>query len=414
MAQLAQMIGWRYLRAKRREGFIALTSWFAIIGITLGVATLILVTSLMNGIREEMRSQFLGVGGHISISTDYRAFTDYASLIDGLRDIPEIATIAPKIEGQLMATSRGRALGVQVIALPEAQLKERSQIYSAITEGAGASQNGLILGERLARNLGVQVGDNITLISPQGRATIAGFVPRMKAYPVVGTLKLGMHLYDSSLVLMPFADAQIFFQLKTPEGDAVSNVEIMLKETADTAPVTDKIRTMLGQNARVHNWQESNSTVFAALTIQRNVMVVILTLIILVAVFNIISTQMMLVKEKGRDIAILRTMGASRGLIRRIFMLSGLTIGAIGTFFGLGLGLLLSKNIDAIRSTIEAATGQELLPENIYFLSSLPTRTDPSEVLCVVVVALALSLLATLYPASRAASLDPVEGLRYE
>jgi lipoprotein-releasing system permease protein len=414
MAHLAQMIGWRYLRAKRREGFIALTSWFAIVGITLGVATLILVMSLMNGIREEMRNQFLGVGGHIGIATEYRAFTDYASVIAQLSDIPQIESASAKIEGQVMATSRGRALGAQVIALSGEDLKKRARLYHAIQEGAEKSQNGLILGERLARNLGVTVGDTITLISPQGRATIAGFVPRMKTYPIIGTLKLGMHAYDSSLILMPFADAQVFFQLNTPQGGAVSSVEIMLKDTETTESTASIIQARLGDAAQVWNWQESNRTVFAALTVQRNVMVVILTLIILVAVFNIISTQMMLVKEKGRDIAILRTMGASRGLIRRIFMLSGLSIGAIGTSLGLGLGLLLASNIDNLRHAIEAATGQELLPQNIYFLSTLPTRTNPSEVVYVVVVALGLSLLATLYPASRAAALDPVEGLRYE
>lgn len=410
MAALARKIGWRYLRAKRREGFISLTTWFALIGIALGVATLILVTSLMNGIREEMRQNFLGVGGHITIGSEYGAFSDYANVQAQFAAMPEIASISAKIEGQVMATSQGRALGAQVNAFPLKELKQRRIIYDAIGEGKDNLAHGLVLGDKLAKRLGVAAGDTITLISPQGRATIAGFVPRMKTYPVVGTLKLGMHMYDSSLILMPFEDAQVFFQLK----DAASNIEIVLKNAADTDAVTAQLRGQLGASARVWNWQESNATVFAALTVQRNVMLVILTLIVMVAVFNIISTQMMLVKEKGRDIAILRTLGASRGLIRRIFMLNGLTIGACGTLAGLALGVFLAQNIEGLRTFIESITGQELLPENIYFLSTLPTRTDPLEVGCVVLVALGLSLLATLYPASRAASLDPVEALRYE
>ena len=407
---LTWRLGWRYLRSRQREGFISITSWFAIIGIALGVATLILVTSLMNGIRSEMRDRFLGIDGHIVISSPYRGFADYEALASTLRDIPQISTVTPKIEGQVMATAKGRALGIMVAAMPETELQKRPLIANAMTLGDLPMQSGIIIGSRLARNLGVTIGDSITLISPQGTQTFAGFVPRMKNYTVVGTFTLGMHLYDGSLAFLPFAEAQTFFRLE----NAVSNLEIMLQNSADATAIASQIQQKLPQGFEALDWQRRNVTVFSALAVQRNVMTIILALIVLVAAFNIISSLVMLVKEKRGEIAILRTIGASRRQIMHIFIFCGVWLGAVGTLAGLGLGLLLAANIDRIRHGIEALIGQELLPENIYFLSTLPTETNPKEVVVVVLVSLALSFLATLYPARKAAQLQPAEVLRDE
>jgi lipoprotein-releasing system permease protein len=412
-----RMLAWRYLRARRAEGFISITTWFAIIGIALGVATLILVTSLMNGIREEMTSRFIGLDGHVTVYSNAQSFSGYRPVVDAISGLEGVASVTPKVTGQVMVTAHGVAIGAQAMATPWAALEKRPLITTHVTSGSLdgiRDEVGVVLGERLAKNLRVAIGDSVTLISPQGRATIAGFIPRMKSYPVVGTVKLGMHEFDSGLVLMPFAEAQNYFLLATADDDAVSNLEVMMKDVNDAPRIATQLREQLGAQARVYDWQQTNASIFAALTVQRNVMVIILGLIILVAAFNIISSLVMLVKEKGRDIAVLRTMGASRLSVMRIFIAAGMWIGVVGTTAGVALGLVLATYLETIHQWLERALGQEILIENIYFLSTLPTKTDPKEVAVIVLLALALSLVATIYPARRAARLDPAEALRYE
>lgn len=429
LAPVERLLARRYLRARR--GFISITTWFAIIGIALGVATLILVTSLMNGIRAEMTSRFIGLDGHVSVYSNARAFTDYEPARAAIAAMPEVKRVTPKVTGQVMVTAHGAALGAQVVATPWADLSDNSLITSHLVGGSldGLKESdptiseaiaelappvGVVLGSGLAQNLRVEVGDSVTLISPQGRATIAGFVPRIKTYPVSAIVKLGMHAIDSGLVIMPFGEAQNYFLLATPEGNAISNLEIQLHDVNAAGQVSQQLRQKLGAGARVFDWQQTNASVFAALTVQRNVMVIILGLIILVAAFNIISSLVMLVKDKGRDIAVLRTMGASRASIMRVFMAAGTWIGVVGTAAGVVLGLLLAAYLEPLHHLIERALGQEILVENIYFLSTLPTRTDPKEVAVIVALSLLLSFLATIYPARRAANLDPAEALRYE
>ena len=421
ISSVERMLAWRYLRARRTEGFISLTTWFAVIGIMLGVATLILVTSLMNGIREEMTSRFIGIDGHITVYGQSRAFTDYKPAMAEIAALPGVTRVTPRVTGQVMATAHGVALGAQVAAMPWDALQARDLFTKNITVGsldAVREGTGIAMGERLAKNLGLHVGEEITLISPQGRSTIAGFVPRMKSYPLVATFKLGMYELDSGLIIMPFEEAQRYFLLMTPQEDgsvvdAVSNLEIMTQNAAMAPEVAAVIRSKL-PGARVYDWQENNAGIFSALKVQRNVMVIILALIILVAAFNIISSLVMLVKEKRRDIAVLRTMGATRGSVMRVFMLAGTMIGVAGTIAGVTLGLVLAAHLEGIHNFIKHVLHQEVLLENVQILSNLPTKTDPTEVAVIVVLALVLSFLSALYPARRASRLDPAEVLRYE
>jgi len=407
------MMAIRYLRARRQEGFVSVIAWFSLLGIAIGVATLIIVMSVMNGFRAELMDRILGLNGHVNIYAPIGEMTDYDSKAELVRSVPGVISASPLIEGQVMATNAGQARGLVLRGIKSTDLMARKMIATNILSGNlenfGADDS-IIIGTELARRLGVRVGDSITVISPKGQPTAFGTVPRMRAFEVVATFSIGMFEYDSGFAYIPLHAAQIYFQMK----DSVNNLEVFVDNTQHTKEIGQNIKRALNDQARVFDWQKTNASFFNAIQVERNVMFLILTLIIVVAAFNIISSLIMLVKDKGRDIAILRTMGATRGMIMRVFFLAGASIGVIGTMVGFALGLWFSLNIESIRQWVQSITGTELFAAEIYFLSQLPAKVDPTEVLYTVLLGLGLSFLATIYPSWRAARLDPAEALRYE
>ncbi len=404
----------RYLRARRREGFISVIAWFSLLGIALGVATLIIVMSVMNGFRHELLGRILGLNGHVTVHGYDQGLKNYDTLADVVRVVSGVESVTAVIEGQVMASGKGgNATGAMIKGIKPEDLFSKKIVAEAIKGGKildFGKKDTVVIGYRLARKLGLRVGEKITLISPNGRVSAFGTVPRMKGYTIAATFDVGMHEYDSSFVFMPLKDAQTYFRMPKK----VSYLEIMT-DNPDTARAKGyEVFKLVGKQGIVSDWQQNNSSFFNALQVERNVMFLILTLIIIVAAFNIISSLIMLVKDKGQDIAILRTMGATRGMILRIFFLSGASVGVIGTLLGTLLGLAFSLNIETIRQAIEGLTGTELFAAEIYFLSKLPAVVDPGEVVTVILMGVGISLLATIYPSWRAARLDPVEALRYE
>ena len=407
-----RMVAFRYLRARRAEGFVSVIAIFSLLGIALGVATLIIVMSVMNGFREDLVGRILGFNGHLGVYAEQGLLTDYAEVAAKVRAVPGVVSATPLIEGQVMATSDRGAAGAFVRGIDPQELRDRKLIAEHIVSGSLAdfADDGIAMGDRLARRLGVKLGDKVTLISPEGTDTAFGTMPRLKTYTVAALFDVGFYEYDNSFLYVPLAAAQVFFRMP----DAVSDLEVFVASADDAAREGRLIAAALGGHVRILDWQHTNSSLVNAVEIERNVMFLILTLIIVVAAFNIISGMIMMVKDKGRDIAILRTMGASRGMILRIFMLSGASIGVVGTAAGFALGVVFTNNIEAIRQFLQDVLHVNLFSAEIYFFTRIPAHLDTGEVAAVVIMALALSFLATLYPSWRAARLDPVEGLRYE
>ncbi|MBN8911167.1 MAG: FtsX-like permease family protein [Rhizobiales bacterium] len=359
----------RYLRARRKEGFVSVIAAVSFLGIMLGVATLIIVMAVMNGFRKDLFSKILGLNGHVVVYKVGAPFTDYVDVTKAVSRADGVVRAIPLIEGQVMVSSAVQALGAAVRGIGEEDLKHLPLVADNIRYGTldGFDHSGgLAIGMRLANMLRINVGDPITIISPRGASTPFGTAPRSKTYPVTTIFELGMAEYDKTMIFMPLAEAQRYF------------------------------------------------AIFTVLEVERNVMFIILSLIVLVAALNIISGLMMLVKDKGRDIAILRTMGASKGSVMRIFLITGASIGVVGTLAGLVIGIVFCAYIEEIRQFVAWMAGTTVFDPNVYYLTRLPADVNPVETGSIVLMALVLSVLATLYPSWRASRLDPVEALRYE
>ena len=407
-----RMVAFRYLRARRQEGFVSVIAIFSLLGIALGVATLIVVMSVMNGFREDLIDRILGFNGHLGVYAEAGPLADYDPMAAKVRAVPGVVSATPLVEGQVMATSDAGAAGALVRGIRPDDLRSRELIAKHIVAGSLAdfADDSIAIGDRLARRLGIAVGGKVTLISPQGNDTAFGTIPRLKTYTVAALFDVGFYEYDNTFIYVPLPAAQVFFKLP----NAVTYLEVFVADADQTSREAHMIAAALVRPVRILDWQQTNSSLVNAVEIERNVMFLILSLIILVAAFNIISGMIMMVKDKGRDIAILRTMGASRGMILRIFMLSGASIGVVGTLAGFALGVAFTDNIEAIRHFLESVLHVNLFSAEIRFFTRIPAHLDATEVASVVLMALALSFLATLYPSWRAARLDPVEGLRYE
>lgn len=407
------VVAFRYLRARRAEGFISVIAAFSLLGIALGVATLIVVLSVMNGFRAELLGRILGLNGHIVVQGIGAPLKDYDDLAARIAAVRGVVRASPIVEGQVMATSRDAAAGALVRGMRTADLRSHEILAQGIVAGSIEEldpRNDIVVGRRLANRLGVGLGEPVTLISPQGTSTPLGTVPRSKTYRIAALFDVGMFEYDSTFVFMPLEAAQVYFR----QVNSVTSIEVVVDDPDDVNAARERLFPLTSGRERLTDWQQVNSSYFTALQVERNVMFLILTLIILVAAFNIISSLIMLVKDKGRDIAILRTMGATRGSVMRIFFLAGASIGVVGTFSGLILGIAFAGNIATLQGWLEGLTGTDLFAAEVYFLSQLPAKIDWSEVVTVVGMGLGLSLLATIYPSWRAARLDPVEALRYE
>ncbi len=407
------MLSLRYLRARRQEGFISVNAGFSFLGIMLGVATLIIVMAVMNGFRKELLDKILGLNGHLLIQPLESPLTDWQEVAERVGKVEGIKLAAPIVEGQALASSPVGAAGVLLRGVRAADLAKLPSVANNIRQGTleGFDEGqGVAIGRRLADQLSLRAGDSVTLVAPRGAVTPMGTTPRIKSYKIAAVFEVGMSEYDAAFVFMPLPEAQAYFNRP---GD-VTAIEVYT-ENPDRI---DRARKLVAEAANrpifMVDWRQRNATFFNALQVERNVMFLILTIIVIVAAFNITSGLIMLVKDKGRDIGILRTMGVTQGAIMRVFMMTGASVGVVGTFVGFLLALMVCLNIESIRRFVSWLTNTELFSPELYFLSKLPADLDAGETMAVVVMALALSLLATLYPAWRAARLDPVEALRYE
>jgi lipoprotein-releasing system permease protein len=409
------MLALRYLRPRRKEAFISVIAGFSFLGILLGVATLVVVMAVMNGFRTELLGKILGINGHVVVQPIDGPLTDYAAVADRIAKVPGVKAAMPIIEGQALASGPSPASsGVLVRGVRGPDLIGMEQISGTVTDGGALmdfdNSGGVAIGIGLAQNLGLAVGDKLTLVSPRGAVTPMGVSPRVKSYPVVAIFNIGMSEYDSTYVFMPFGEAQGYFN----SPDAAHAVEVYVDDPDQVGELRAAIEEAAGRSVFSNDWRQRNVTFFSALEVERNVMFMILTLIVLVAALNIISGLIMLVKDKGSDIAILRTMGATKGAVMRVFFITGAAIGTVGTLAGLAIGVIICANIESLRGAVSWLTSTEVFSPELYFLSKLPAEMDPRETTFIVLMALGLSYVATLYPAWRAARLDPVEALRYE
>jgi len=407
------LLSGRYLRARRREGFISVIAGFSFLGIMFGVATLIIVMAVMNGFRHDLFAKIMGLNGHVIVQKIAEPFDDYAAMADRIAKVPGVETAMPVIEGQVMVSSSTQALGGLVRGVREGDLKSLKLVSGNVRAGTldgFDTQTGIAMGVGLANSLHVGLGDMVTLITPRGAPTPFGTAPRSKAYQITSIFELGMSEYDRMMMFMPLAEAQKYFA----KGKEVDVIEVVVNQPENVGQYRDVIKNAGGPTISVSDWRQRNETFFNVLSVERNVMFIILSLIVLVAALNIISGLMMLVKDKGRDIAILRTMGATKGAVMRIFLITGASIGIVGTLAGLVIGVVFCWNIDAIKNAVSWISGTTVFDPSVYYLTKLPAEINPHETGGIVLMALALSVLATIYPSWKASRLDPVEALRYE
>jgi lipoprotein-releasing system permease protein len=403
-------IAFRYFRSKKKEGFISIISFFSLIGIMLGVATLIIVLAVMNGFRSELLDKILGINGHITIQSFDSGIDNYEDLRVKLENIDNVRSVIPTIYSQVMVSSDNQTSGAIIKAINYNDIKNVPKINNNLNIDNYRTEDGILIGSGMSLNMGIGLNDMLTLISPKGSQTPFGTTPRIKSYPISGVFNIGMSEYDNNFVYMPLNEAQKYFNQK----ESVNSIEIFLQNPELIKDVIKQTRDIAGNGYYVSSWMDQNKTFFTALEVERDLMFIIVSLIVLVAGLNIVSSLIMLVKDKNSDIAILRTIGASRNSIIRIFFITGSFIGLIGTFLGVIIGIIFCKNIDAIRLLISKITGTDLFSPEMYYLAKLPAQIDNGELLSVVMMALSFSVLASIYPSWKASKIDPVTVLRNE
>jgi lipoprotein-releasing system permease protein len=435
------LVAGRYLRSRRKDTFISVISALTLLGVAIGVATLIVVMSVMNGFRDELLSKIIGLNGHFTAHPIERQFTDYNQTAAEIEAADGVIYAVPYVEGQALASGlSSESTGVSVRGMDLASIEKLRLLHNGATLGGWDQwdqSEGIAIGTRLALKLGLSIGDPVTIINPNGTQTPFGPTPQIRSYPVNVIFELGMVEFDSFYLFMPIEPAQTYFRMytdqlregATPPGVMASDeeieaayervpqasaIDVFIEDPDDVSRMRQRIQDGLSRPLVLTDWQQRNETFFSALQVERVVMFTILSAIILVAAFNIVSSLVMLVKDKGADIAILRTMGATRGSIMRIFSMTGTAIGVAGTIAGLVLGITVAMNAEPLRAFLSDLIGVRIFPPEVFFLSQLPSRIDAGEVTGIAVLALSLSVLATIYPAWRAAQYDPVEALRYE
>lgn len=411
MLRFEKFVALRYLRSPRQEGFISVITWFSFIGIALGVATLIIVMSVMNGFREELLNSIIGMKGHIFVTKNQERILVSNQIPKQIERTPNVAYALELIEQQALCFAHGHARGVMIHALSKSDFQKQHMLSSSIKSGTIDSFEGdvVFVGNRLAELMQLKIGNRLVLMSPDGNATAFGNLPRQKSYRIAGVFEVGMNEFDKNFIIMPLESAQKFFKM---DGKA-SHLEIFVRDISKTSQTVKQIKQTLGDSYHIVDWKHSDASIFHAVEVERNVMFLILTLIIVIASFNIISGLIMLVKDKTRDIAILRTFGAQKKSIMWIFFITGSTIGVVGTLLGLILGLSFAYNIETIRKWLESLLGTNLFNAEIYFLSQLPAKLDITQVTWIALMSLCLSFLATFYPSWKASKLNPVEALRF-